>query len=170
MPAMTFDASDPVVKSHLVRARSQREVTHTTAARTQELRLRRLKRKLTREDAHLQQSPQALLCTLRGLVKPTARRNVRARGPVSAEVAHAGTDAGDCREGSEHGPLGRQGDRQRSARNGDGGGSFSVQLLALSILQSYGHQKLPRNRGKFELLDGTISGIKCGLLPGLEMS
>ena len=114
--------------------------------------------------------PKALLCTLRGLVKPTARRNVRARGPVSAEVAHAGTDAGDCREGSEHGPLGRQGDRQRSARNGDGGGSFSVQLLALSILQSCDHQKLPRNRGRFELLDGTISGINCSPRLGIDLT
>ena len=77
------------------------------------------------------------ICMIWGPVKSTARRDVRARAPGTAEVVHAGTDAGvGGRDGRELGPLGRQGDRQRSARDGDGGGRRSIHLVANSHFAS----------------------------------
>ena len=92
------------------------------------------------------------------------RRNVRARGSVSAEVGYAGTAGVHSSDGSQRRPLRRQRHRQCSARNGDGVVSGCAQLLALSILQSFEHENLPRSEGKSELLLGTISGMNCGPL------
>ena len=60
-----------------------------------------------------------------------ARRYVRARGPVVAEVLETRTGkCTDSSDGSEHSPLGRQGDRQLPARYCDGVGGRSAHLVA----------------------------------------
>ena len=91
------------------------------------------------------------------------RRNGRRRD-ARAEPREAGNDAGHSSDATERAHVGRRRERQCSARNGDGVVRGCAQLLALSILQSFEHENLPRSEGKSELLLGTISGMNCGPL------